>query len=369
MSLSSIIPIATLTPAARIRPTLDWVAASISKLAGRSLSAEAITGTPDAAIWSATSPAFARADQHQLERREIRACSVEHVQDVAWPARHGPAAIAGPAAPAPARRRRSGSAARRRCAARRADSSSRIRWDRRTTAGWPAARAADEPASAKRRKLGRLAQGVAEQDMRRGARSAGLAGAASRPARRTGTARARVTASMSSPVSITAPCPAKMFLPATGRDDRAGHAVGAADGDGRRLGIDRRRDVDRRAERAVAGCRCRPSRRAAGRPRSGRAARSRRRCPASPICRVASITSRPAGTLTPLRRPRRSRPSRMTTVPPWIGSEPSPSATVPPVIAMVCAASGERCQQAAARRAARRFTSRLLRPAGRARSR
>ena len=39
-------------------------------------------------------------------------------------------------------------------------------------------------------------------------------------------------------------------------------------------------------------------------------------------------------------RRRRSRPSRMTTVPPGIGSDPSPSATVPPVMATVWAASG-----------------------------
>ena len=36
------------------------------------------------------------------------------------------------------------------------------------------------------------------------------------------------------------------------------------------------------------------------------------------------------------------RPSRMTTMPFGIGSEPSPSATVPPVIAMVCGSGGRR---------------------------
>ena len=39
VSLSSIMPIETLTPALRIRPTFDQVAASISKLAGKSFAA------------------------------------------------------------------------------------------------------------------------------------------------------------------------------------------------------------------------------------------------------------------------------------------------------------------------------------------
>ena len=53
----------------------------------------------------------------------------------------------------------------------------------------------------------------------------------------------------------------------------------------------------------------------------------------------ASITSAPAGTAT-FGPAATMRPLRMTTVPPGIGSPPSPSATVPPVMAMVCAASG-----------------------------
>ena len=56
---------------------------------------------------------------------------------------------------------------------------------------------------------------------------------------------------MSAPVSITAPCPAKMLLPAAGATKRASHAVGAIDGDGRVERVDRRHDVDRRVERAV----------------------------------------------------------------------------------------------------------------------
>ncbi len=85
VSLSSIMPIATLTPASRMRPMLDCVAAICSKLAGRSLTAEAITGTPAAAIWSRHRPAFGRADQHHLAAPGNSRRSAEHIDDVARP--------------------------------------------------------------------------------------------------------------------------------------------------------------------------------------------------------------------------------------------------------------------------------------------
>ena len=53
----------------------------------------------------------------------------------------------------------------------------------------------------------------------------------------------------------------------------------------------------------------------------------------------ASIICAPCGMPT-LRPAAAIRPLRMMTTPPGIGSEPSPSATVPPVIAMVWAAAG-----------------------------
>ncbi len=73
-----------------------------------------------------------------------------------------------------------------------------------------------------------------------------------RPARRTGRPRARSTG-----VHVVAgidhrTLPGEDALAGDRRDHRPGHAVGAADGDGRGLWIDRRRDVDCRAERAVA---------------------------------------------------------------------------------------------------------------------
>jgi hypothetical protein len=87
---------------------------------------------------------------------------------------------------------------------------------------------------------------------------------------------------------------------------------------------------------------------------------------------VASTRWAPAGTATP--RPAATiRPSRTRTVPPSIGSDPSPSAMVPPVIAIVCAKAGaarsEAPSSADLRIGPRRFTSRPLRRAGRARNR
>jgi hypothetical protein len=86
---------------------------------------------------------------------------------------------------------------------------------------------------------------------------------------------------------------------------------------------------------------------------------------ASTRCALAgTATSRPAATI---------RPSRTSTVPPWIGSEPSPNAIVPPVMAMVCAASGLAATisvaNAAPLRIEARITSHPLHPAGRARNR
>ena len=48
-SSSLMVPIDTLTPAARIRPTLLWVEARLSKLFGSEVRAEAMTGMPDVA--------------------------------------------------------------------------------------------------------------------------------------------------------------------------------------------------------------------------------------------------------------------------------------------------------------------------------
>ena len=122
------------------------------------------------------------------------------------------------------------------------------------------------------------------------------------------------------------------------RDDRAGHPVGAIDGDRRVHRIDRRHDVDRGAER--------PGRRAiVGRAvadRSTSLSPSREKPPMIPgVTHLprASTISAPRGIGMPTPAPT-ILPFWMTTVPPTIGSDPSPSATVPPVIAMVCAASG-----------------------------
>ena len=82
MSLSSIIPIETLTPAARIRPTFDWVAAICSNDAGRSFTAEAITGTPARAIRSATvQPSLAPTSTIFSDGKF--ALQFEHLEDVA----------------------------------------------------------------------------------------------------------------------------------------------------------------------------------------------------------------------------------------------------------------------------------------------
>ena len=67
----------------------------------------------------------------------------------------------------------------------------------------------------------------------------------------------------------------------------------------------------------------------------------------------ASTAVAPAGTATPAPTAT-TRPSRITTVPFGIGAEPSPIATVPPVMAIVCAAAGVPTKAAASRSA--RFT-------------
>ena len=83
-SSSLIMPIETLTPAARIRPMLDWVAASCSKAAGRSLSALAMTGTCAAAIcWATRQPSLAPT-RTRRKRREF-ALQRQHLEDVAGP--------------------------------------------------------------------------------------------------------------------------------------------------------------------------------------------------------------------------------------------------------------------------------------------
>ena len=65
----------------------------------------------------------------------------------------------------------------------------------------------------------------------------------------------------------------------------------------------------------------------------------------------ASTTVAPAGTATPAPAAT-MRPSLKTTVPFGIGCDPSPSATVPPVIATVCAERGAAINAAAASRTA-----------------
>ena len=207
----------TLTPAARIRPTLDWVAASCSNDAGRSLTAEAITGTPDAAMPVGDRPALGRADQHQLERREF-ALEAEHLQDVA-----GPLDMDQQILPAlQHRHQRRGVEpgqqhvlAAPRVGRRRAA----IRWDRGSTGRSRSSgsrRAPPASGAAKRRSSRRLAQRVAEQHDAPRRASRRPCPRRPRPARRTGSARAAVIGSMSAPVSMTAPWPAKMLLPATG---------------------------------------------------------------------------------------------------------------------------------------------------------
>ena len=77
-------PIETSTPASRIRPTLDWVAASCSKLEGRSFTADGDHRDPRGGDLVRNEPAFDGPDEHQLQQR-IVALEVEDVEDVARP--------------------------------------------------------------------------------------------------------------------------------------------------------------------------------------------------------------------------------------------------------------------------------------------
>ena len=130
------------------------------------------------------------------------------------PARHGRADIAALAAPERARRRRTGSGARPRCGARRvrrARDSLGLRTTGRSRSSGGAAtglnrarhNAAARPPRAAHCGTARARTSASRRPCPR----------RSRQARRTGTRAAAVIGSMSAPVSITAPWPAKMFLP------------------------------------------------------------------------------------------------------------------------------------------------------------
>ena len=297
---------------------------------------------PDARDPVGDGPAFARADEHDLQRREL-ALEVEHLEDVAARARHGPADTAAPAAPAPAPPRRSGSAARPRCAGRPVRRAA-IRWG----CGRPGARARRAAAACRLRSAAHSGAAPPLRAARCGT-GRGPTRASRRPcprpsrqARRTGTCARAVIGSMSAPVSITAPCPAKMLLPASGATSARVTPSARLTAIVRVERIDRRDDVDRGAERRRSSALVSSRRRSAptGRLRRGRGARSRRRCPGVTHLPVASITCVPAGSFMRTSPAATIRPSRTTTVPFGIGSEPSPSATVPPVMAKVCAAAG-----------------------------
>ena len=253
VSLSSIIPIETLTPAARIRPTFDWVAAICSNDAGRSFTAEAITGTPARAIRSATVQPSLAPTSTIFSAGNSR-LSVEHLEDVAR-SLDVDEQILPPLQHRHQRRRVETRQQHVLAAARSGAVDPRF-----------VGIADDRPIALVRRLPARCRhrRGVTAKLARPRAARCGTGRAPTSASRRPSPApvspsstnwnfRGAVIGSMSAPVSITAPCPAKMFLPASGRDERARHAVGAVDGDGRVERIDRRNDVDGRVERPVGG--------------------------------------------------------------------------------------------------------------------
>ena len=309
VSLSSIMPIETLTPAARIRPTFDWVAAICSKRRGqvvqrrgdhRNAGARDPVGDQSSLRVAPTSTIFSAGTR--ASDRARGGCRSR--------ARRGRADTAAPAAPAPAPPRRSGSGARPRCAARparrRANSLGLRTTGRSRSSGCAAA--ADRDRRRIAAQLRRFAQRVAEQDVRRRARAAGLVLRRSRQARRTGTRAARVTGSMSAPVSITAPCPAKMLLPAVGattaRVTPSARLTAIGVSSGLIAGATSIAALNGPSSSALSvsfGAVSAPT----GRPRQGRGARSRRRCPASPICRSRRSPACPRAASCARRRRRR----------------------------------------------------------------
>jgi hypothetical protein len=75
-------PTATRTPAARIRPTLDWVAAELLERGGQVVHRRRDHRHVRRRDLLGDEPAFADADQHHFEAREF-AAQVQHLQDVA----------------------------------------------------------------------------------------------------------------------------------------------------------------------------------------------------------------------------------------------------------------------------------------------
>ena len=362
----------------RIRPTFDWVAAICSKrrrqvVDRRGDHRNARAGDPVGDRASLRSRRPARSSAPGNSRLRSRTCRMSLARST-WTSRYCRPCSTGTSAAA-SNRVSSTSSLRRASVRRRA-----IRWD----CGPPGGRAHRVPAlTAERRAHSGGARPLRARHCGtgRGRKSASRPPLPrrSRRARRTGISAAAVIGSMSAPVSITAPCPAKMLLPARRRDQRARDTVGAIDRDGRVERVDRRNDVDRRVERAVrgrvVGCSGRVVATAAiflAAVRSTSARPSREKpatIPGVTHLPVASITCVPAGSFIRISPAATIRPSRTTTMPFGIGSR---------AVAERDGAADDReglrptrgtATAASSAARAARIISCLPRPAGRARSR